>query len=82
MIMLVRIMVNDVAVVIGSTHKVGGFRTEIRDYIGRSPAIIAGDQGPELCTDVGLNVIRSREYHPTWPASCDSMGKRLCWCIF
>jgi len=76
MIMLGRIVVNDVAVVIGSTHKVGGFGPEIKDYIGTSPAIIAGDQGPQLCKDVGLNVIKSKENHPTWPASCDSMGKR------
>mmetsp|Transcript_20341 Transcript_20341/g.32021 ORF Transcript_20341/g.32021 Transcript_20341/m.32021 type:complete len:671 (+) Transcript_20341:283-2295(+) len=74
MIMLGRIMVNGVAIVIGSTHKLRGFRAEIRDYIGKFPAIIAGDQEPQLCRDVGLNEIKSRENHPTWPASCESMG--------
>ena len=74
MIMLARIIVNNDALVIGSTHKLGGFRGEIKQYIGSSPAIIAGDQDHRICNEVGLNVIKADENHPTWPASCDSMG--------
>ena len=74
MILLGHIMVNGRSIVIGSTHKLGGFREDIKDYIGTANAIIAGDQGPMLCTDVGLDVIGSGENRPTWPASCQSYG--------
>lgn len=75
MIMLVRVMANGAAVVVGATHKLGHYRREIRDYVGESPAVIAGDQGPQICKEVGLVEVRSRENHPTWPASCDTLGE-------
>ena len=74
MIMLGRIMVNGTSVVIGSTHKLRGFREEVKEYIHSSPTVIAGDQVPSFCGDVGLNVIVSDPKHHTFPASCTRLG--------
>lgn len=74
MIMLARIIVNGVPIVIGNTHKFGGYRQEIKDYIDKSPAVVAGDQGPQICKEIGLVEIKSKQTHPTWPASCDTLG--------
>jgi len=74
MIMLSRIIFNGKSIVIGNTHKIDGFREAINDYINLSPSIIAGDQAPSLCKDVGLKVIQSDPVQNTWPASCTSFG--------
>jgi hypothetical protein len=74
MIMLGRIMVNGTSVVVGSTHKLNGFRKEVKKYINSSPSIIAGDQIPSFCGDVGLEVIQSSPRHHTWPATCTELG--------
>jgi hypothetical protein len=64
--------------VIGSVHKLDGFRQEVLEYIGQRDAIIAGDQGASFCKDVDLANIVSEdggeEMHYTWPASCNSLG--------
>jgi len=76
MILLARINVNGTSVVVGSSHKLGGFRSRhVRNYIKDSPAVIAGDEGPGLCKQVGLRLIQSHAKHFTWPASCNSFGK-------
>ena len=69
MVMLARILAEDVAVVVGSVHKLDGYRGE-KGYIKTSPAVIAGDQGTGFCREVGLNVIKGgKGDHNTWPAS-------------
>lgn len=76
MILLSHIDLGDSKIlVVGSTHKLNGYRSEIKDFIQSSPAIIAGDQGSSFCGDVGLAVVRSDTNHFTWPASCTSLGK-------
>ena len=76
MVMLCRTVVNGSAIVVGSIHKLKGFRNEIRDYIQDSPTIIAGDQDPSFGKTLGLDVIVSpNEKHPTWPASCTKFGR-------
>jgi len=66
--------------VIGSVHKLDGFRQEVLEYIGQRDAIIAGDQNANFCKDVNLSNIVSedggKEMHYTWPASCNSLGDR------
>lgn len=74
MILLTRIIVEGTSVVIGSTHKLDGFHKEIRNYVHKSPAVIAGDQNAPFCGDVGLENIISDPHYPTWPASCTSFG--------
>ena len=75
MILLGSIMMNGQSITIGSTHKYDGSREDIIDYIGSSRAIIAGDQSPSLCKDVGLELILSDKKHYTWPATCNSFGR-------
>lgn len=74
MILLTRILIEGTSVVIGSTHKSHGFHKEIRDYVGHSPAVIAGDQDALFCGNVGLKNILSDPHHHTWPASCTGFG--------
>jgi len=69
-----RIVVDGSPVVIGSVHKLNGFRKEIKDYIGSSFAIIGGDQVESFCGDVGLKSIVSNERTNTWPATCSIFG--------
>lgn len=69
-----RIIVDGSPVVIGSVHKLNGFRKEIKDYIGSSSAIIGGDQVERFCGDVGLTSIVSNERTNTWPATCRTFG--------
>jgi hypothetical protein len=70
-----RIVVNGKSLVIGSVHKIGGSQKEIYNYIGSSPAIVAGDQNPQFCGQVGLQPIVSSKQHYTWPATCTGNGR-------
>ncbi len=73
-----RIIVDGRETVIGSAHKLDGFREEVKEYIGKRDAIVAGDQHASFCMDVNLSNIVSGEggaaMHHTWPASCSSLG--------
>jgi hypothetical protein len=66
------------SVVVGSTHTLNKgkeYGERIRQYIGTSPAIIAGDQDWQFCDRVGLPHVDDPSHH-TWPASCSSNGQR------
>jgi hypothetical protein len=76
MILLGRIVVDGTPVVVGSIHKLTGLTQAIKEYMGTSLTIIAGDQSPALGKQLGLNVIVAPgEKHPTWPASCTKFGR-------
>ena len=65
------------SVVVGSTHTLNKgkeYGERIRQYIGTSPAIIAGDQDWQFCDRVGLSHVDDPSHH-TWPASCNSDGQ-------
>ena len=74
MILLTRILIEGTSVVTGSAHKLHGFHKEIRDYVGDSPAVIAGDQDALFCGNVELKNILSDSHHHTWLASCTGFG--------
>lgn len=80
MIMLGRIVVDNVTVVVGSVHKLGengqdSYGTEITEYIGTSKAVIAGDQHTSFCETVGLKAVVPKDHNGfTWPASCKGFG--------
>ena len=38
-----QIIVNEKEIVIGSIHKIEGFQTEVKEYIGDRNAVLAGD---------------------------------------
>jgi hypothetical protein len=57
--MFARINVAGESLVIGSTHKLEGFHSEIKSYIGSSKAITAGDQNREFCDWVGLSAVEN-----------------------
>jgi hypothetical protein len=60
--------------VVGTTHKLDGYKESIRQYIGNLPTIIGGDQEWGFCERVGLS--HEDDKSPaTWPASCTSTGK-------
>jgi len=61
------------SIVVGATHKLKNFGDEIRQYIGRSSAIIGGDQDWAFCERVGLRHVDNQS-HATWPASCAKTG--------
>jgi hypothetical protein len=73
-----RIIVDGRETVIGSVHTLHGFREEVKEYIGKRDAIVAGDQHASFCMDVNLRNIVSKnggkKRHHTWPASCNSFG--------
>jgi len=69
-----RIIVDDKETVIGSVHKMAGFEPEVKEYIGKRDAIIAGDQPFNYCARVGLQNIVSSPIQNTWPASCKGFG--------
>lgn len=77
-----RIIVNNVPVVIGSVHKLGdngqhSYGPEIKEYIGSSKAVIAGDQHESFCMKVGLKAVVPKDHKGfTWPASCAGFGDR------
>ena len=70
-----RIIVDGKSVVVGSVHKLDGHAKAIKEYIGASPAIVAGDQDVRFCSRIGMDSIVSSAAHSTWPASCSGNGK-------
>ena len=80
MILLGRIIVSNVPVVVGSVHKLGdngqySFGPEIKEYIGFSKAVIAGDQLESFCMTAGLKAVVPKNHKGfTWPASCAGLG--------
>jgi hypothetical protein len=73
--MLGRIIVDGKEIVIGSIHKIEGFQTEIKEYIGDRNAVLAGDQDGKYCDHIGLRNIVSKRSGKTWPASCSGFGR-------
>lgn len=69
------IIVDGKETVIGSVHKLSGFTTEVKQYIGERDAIIAGDQEFKYCARVNLENIHSIPVQNTWPASCEKFGR-------
>lgn len=63
----------DREIVIGSIHKLDGYKDEIKAYINGSKAVIAGDQDWNFCENVGLPHVDNQSHH-TWKASCTSLG--------
>ncbi len=61
-------------IVVGNVHKVGTQDLQISNYVGSNYAIIGGDQGSKSCEHWGLH-LDSNVSTPTWPASCESLGK-------
>ena len=72
--MLGQIIVNGKEIVIGSIHKIEGFQTEVKEYIGDRNAVLAGDQDGKYCDHIGLQQIVSKRGRKTWPASCSEFG--------
>ncbi|KAI9137665.1 hypothetical protein BKA69DRAFT_1127993 [Paraphysoderma sedebokerense] len=68
-----RIYVGNNTVTVGSVHKLVGYMKEIRNHIGSSKAVIAGDQSWEFCESVGLAHVDEKS-HFTYPGSCESSG--------
>jgi hypothetical protein len=60
---------------IGSTHKLEGFHSEIKSYIGPSKAITAGDQNREFCDWISLSAVGNTSSNG-WPASCEGFGSQ------
>jgi len=69
-----RILINGKPLVIGSVHKLRGFYHEIKEYIGSSSSLVAGDQSRLFCNGIGTTHIVSGRGEHTWPASCSSFG--------
>jgi hypothetical protein len=69
-----RIIVDGKETVIGSVHKIQFFEKEVKEYIGKRNAIIAGDQEENYCARIGLKNIASNPTQNTWPASCTGFG--------
>eukprot|EP00977_Amphora_coffeiformis_P011145 scaffold2657_cov89-Amphora_coffeaeformis.AAC.39 len=74
--LFVRLRIGDTneTIVVGSTHKVAGIATQVRQYIGTSRAVTAGDQHRRFCKMFGLSSVDNAT-HYTWPASCTDFGK-------
>jgi len=74
-----RIIVDGMETVIGSVHKIENFNDEVKEYIGKRNAIVAGVQSGEYCEAIGLENILSTDSekinHFTWPASCETFGR-------
>lgn len=70
-----KIIVDGNETVIGSVHKISGYEDEVKQYIGKRDAIIAGDQDFAYCGRVGLENIHSNPVQNTWPATCESFGR-------
>ena len=73
--MLGQIIVNGKEIVVGSIHKIEGFQTEVKEYIGDRNAVLAGDQDGKYCDHIGLQQIVSKRGRKTWPASCSEFGR-------
>lgn len=73
MAMLGRLRINGEFVIVGSIHKLDGYEDDIKDYIGASKAVIAGDEQASFCGSVGLT--GGGASGNTWPANCQSRGK-------
>ena len=58
--MLGQFIVNGKEIVIGSIHKIEGFQTEVKEYIGDRNAVLAGDQDGKYCDHIGLQQIVSK----------------------
>lgn len=73
------IEVKNETLIVGSVHKLQGYRKDIKRLIGNKKAIVAGDQNSRFCRTIGLKNIISEtggeKMHFTWPASCFSNGK-------
>lgn len=70
-----------ILVVVGSVHKLGEmglevYGNEIKEYVGSSRAVIAGDQNASFCDMVGLKAVAPGNGSQgfTWPASCKGFG--------
>ncbi len=74
MVLLSRIHIGDQLLVIGSVHKLNGYTEEIKNYIGSSQAVIAGDQSWNFCDKSGLAHV-DQISHYTYPSSCQNTGK-------
>ncbi|KAI9136015.1 hypothetical protein BKA69DRAFT_1179247 [Paraphysoderma sedebokerense] len=68
-----RIAVGHRVLTVGSIHKLDGYKTEIKAYIGSSKAVIAGDQSWDFCESVGLAHVDDKS-HFTYPGSCQTSG--------
>lgn len=71
--LFMRMSMGESLIVVGSVHKINGYRNEIKEYIGSSPAVIAGDQSWGFCENVALFHVDNKT-HATWPASCSTSG--------
>ncbi|KAI9136180.1 hypothetical protein BKA69DRAFT_1105695 [Paraphysoderma sedebokerense] len=71
--LLSQISVGSHVLTVGSIQRLDGFKNEIKNYIGSTKAVIAGNQAWDFCAGVGLAHV-DEELHFTYPASCKGNG--------
>jgi hypothetical protein len=73
MILLAKVNLGSRSLIVGSVNRLKGLGREIKNYLGKQDAIIAGDQDWGFCERVGIKHVDSKD-HYTWPSSCTSSG--------